>query len=61
MNVVDDVEVRLVKTPTLSLYVDLAWVGGFALLGLRRMRRSRPGWHAMLAAGFVRIYVGLEP
>ncbi len=54
-----DVDVHLVRTPGLYSYLDVQWVD-FALYSLRWIRRSRPGWHAMLAVGFVRIYAGVS-
>jgi hypothetical protein len=55
-----DVDVHLVRTPGVYSYFDVQWVD-CAVYALRRIRRSRPGWHAMLAVGFVRIYLGVGP
>jgi len=56
-----DFDVHLVRTPGIYSYLDVQFVADCPMYALRRIRRSRPGWHFLLALSWLRVYAGVGP
>jgi hypothetical protein len=54
-----DYDVHLVRTPGVYTYLDVQMLTDF-MLGVRRTRRSRPGFHFTVAVGRIRVYGGVS-